>query len=306
MWRRIPATGARHATSFRTKAAYATAGATTLALSGYYYNFKQHQQQRLLDDTFEYPPQSSMIYLEPQQAARDPTRPHAFWAPPSREDMIRMLQEGPGAILKEKTIAAAAAAAAASETPGSNSAGAPPVVAVPTTPVEDEDVFDLLIIGGGATGAGCAVDAATRGLKVAMVERDDFSSGKLLFSLSDLFLLLLCACYSDPGNALDALTFEWTSHLALKREEGDKKPKKVLLSGRVGAEVRVLPKRGTCGAVKEGKTKLNQRQRKKTHSHAPAVKGMSLLFGGNFCSNWGSLSELEATTRTLGRKMTPL
>lgn len=37
--------------------------------------------------------------------------------------------------------------------------------------------FDVLIIGGGATGAGVAVDAATRGLKVALVERDDFSSG---------------------------------------------------------------------------------------------------------------------------------
>ncbi|KZT09159.1 DAO-domain-containing protein [Laetiporus sulphureus 93-53] len=37
--------------------------------------------------------------------------------------------------------------------------------------------FDLLIVGGGATGAGVAVDAASRGLKVALVERDDFSSG---------------------------------------------------------------------------------------------------------------------------------
>ncbi|KAH9841668.1 uncharacterized protein C8Q71DRAFT_342999 [Rhodofomes roseus] len=36
--------------------------------------------------------------------------------------------------------------------------------------------FDLLIVGGGATGAGVAVDAASRGLKVALVERDDFSS----------------------------------------------------------------------------------------------------------------------------------
>jgi len=41
----------------------------------------------------------------------------------------------------------------------------------------DEDIYDLLIIGGGATGAGIALDAATRGLKVACVERDDFSSG---------------------------------------------------------------------------------------------------------------------------------
>jgi glycerol-3-phosphate dehydrogenase len=37
--------------------------------------------------------------------------------------------------------------------------------------------LDLLIIGGGASGCGCALDAATRGLKVGLVERDDFSSG---------------------------------------------------------------------------------------------------------------------------------
>jgi len=43
-----------------------------------------------------------------------------------------------------------------------------------TGPAEE---FDVLIIGGGATGAGVAVDAVTRGLKVALVERDDFSSG---------------------------------------------------------------------------------------------------------------------------------
>jgi glycerol-3-phosphate dehydrogenase len=41
----------------------------------------------------------------------------------------------------------------------------------------DENVYDLLVIGGGATGTGVALDAATRGLKVAVVERDDFSSG---------------------------------------------------------------------------------------------------------------------------------
>lgn len=39
------------------------------------------------------------------------------------------------------------------------------------------DTFDVLVIGGGATGSGCALDAASRGLRVAMVERDDFASG---------------------------------------------------------------------------------------------------------------------------------
>lgn len=37
--------------------------------------------------------------------------------------------------------------------------------------------FDVLVIGGGATGAGIALDAALRGLKVALVERDDFAAG---------------------------------------------------------------------------------------------------------------------------------
>jgi glycerol-3-phosphate dehydrogenase len=45
------------------------------------------------------------------------------------------------------------------------------------TGAKREEAYDLLVIGGGATGAGIALDAATRGLKVAMVERDDFSSG---------------------------------------------------------------------------------------------------------------------------------
>ncbi len=35
----------------------------------------------------------------------------------------------------------------------------------------------MLVIGGGATGAGVAVDAASRGLKTALVEKYDFSSG---------------------------------------------------------------------------------------------------------------------------------
>jgi len=37
--------------------------------------------------------------------------------------------------------------------------------------------FDVLVIGGGITGAGVALDAASRGLKTALVEKDDFASG---------------------------------------------------------------------------------------------------------------------------------
>ena len=37
--------------------------------------------------------------------------------------------------------------------------------------------FDIVVIGGGVVGSGCALDAATRGLKVALVEARDFASG---------------------------------------------------------------------------------------------------------------------------------
>lgn len=40
-----------------------------------------------------------------------------------------------------------------------------------------KEEFDLVVIGGGITGGGIALDAASRGLKVALVEKGDFASG---------------------------------------------------------------------------------------------------------------------------------
>jgi len=37
--------------------------------------------------------------------------------------------------------------------------------------------FDVVVIGGGITGVGCVLDAASRGLRTALVERGDFASG---------------------------------------------------------------------------------------------------------------------------------
>ncbi|MFP5322892.1 MAG: FAD-dependent oxidoreductase [Acidimicrobiia bacterium] len=44
------------------------------------------------------------------------------------------------------------------------------------TRLADED-FDVLVVGGGITGAGVALDAASRGLRTALVEKGDFASG---------------------------------------------------------------------------------------------------------------------------------
>jgi glycerol-3-phosphate dehydrogenase len=41
----------------------------------------------------------------------------------------------------------------------------------------ERDSFDLVVIGGGITGAGVALDAASRGYSVALVERSDYASG---------------------------------------------------------------------------------------------------------------------------------
>ena len=39
------------------------------------------------------------------------------------------------------------------------------------------DCFDVLVVGGGAAGAATAREAALRGYRTALIERDDFSSG---------------------------------------------------------------------------------------------------------------------------------
>src|SRR3954466_4281285 len=38
----------------------------------------------------------------------------------------------------------------------------------------EAESFDVMVIGGGITGTGVALDAAARGLRTALVERDDF------------------------------------------------------------------------------------------------------------------------------------
>ena len=40
-----------------------------------------------------------------------------------------------------------------------------------------ERIWDILVIGGGATGLGIAVDAATRGFKTLLLEQNDFAKG---------------------------------------------------------------------------------------------------------------------------------
>lgn len=85
--------------------------------------------------------------------------------------------------------------------------------------VENTKKFDTIIIGGGATGTGIAVDAATRGLNVCLLEKNDFASGtsskstkmahggvryleKAVFQLSKAQLDLVIEALNERGNML--------------------------------------------------------------------------------------------------------
>ena len=43
--------------------------------------------------------------------------------------------------------------------------------------LSESEELDICIIGGGATGLGIAIDAATRGYKTALFEKSDFAKG---------------------------------------------------------------------------------------------------------------------------------
>jgi glycerol-3-phosphate dehydrogenase len=119
----------------------------------------------------------STYYLaKPIAAEADPApsikrRPGPLWSPPSREQMLKHLKSSGRTLVAPEPPSDTAI----SEAPTGVKANP---TAVTAENQEDEDIFDLLIVGGGATGAGVALDAASRGLKVACVEREDFSSGE--------------------------------------------------------------------------------------------------------------------------------
>ncbi|WFD34199.1 glycerol-3-phosphate dehydrogenase [Malassezia cuniculi] len=103
-------------------------------------------------------------------------RPDKLWTPPTREQMIEALKRSSSNILRSDGDAAQRSLLR-QQHEAVGVAPSPEVAQVYPAESNDEEGFDLLVVGGGATGAGIAMDAATRGLKVAIVERDDYSAG---------------------------------------------------------------------------------------------------------------------------------
>lgn len=121
--------------------------ALATATTAGYYTYQRTNSDKNTPNFSKLPP-NHPILKTPQgaislDAPNDPEGMHSLWSPPSREEMLQKLR---------------------------NSA------------LNAEEELDLLVVGGGATGAGIALDAASRGLKVGLVERDDYSSGIYLYN----------------------------------------------------------------------------------------------------------------------------
>ncbi|KAJ1915885.1 mitochondrial glycerol-3-phosphate dehydrogenase, partial [Tieghemiomyces parasiticus] len=142
MWRRIPTLMHRRPVVSATLAASA-------ALGTGYLLYSQREALRARNPFALLGATPRAVHADAEAKPESPNavndRPLPFWSPPSRREMLNMLQ---GKTKEGQALARP----------------------------EDEE-FDLLVIGGGATGTGVALDAATRGLRVALVERDDFSAG---------------------------------------------------------------------------------------------------------------------------------
>jgi glycerol-3-phosphate dehydrogenase len=129
------------------------AGTTTALALGTYYSIRP-----------------GYLYAEaPSDIPVTKRRPGPLWSPPSRQQMIDHLKTS-GLFMTRTPQGGPEPSPVPKDAPRGKAIGE-------YGSSDDEDVFDLLIVGGGATGAGTALDAASRGLKVACVERDDFSSG---------------------------------------------------------------------------------------------------------------------------------
>ena len=66
-------------------------------------------------------------------------------------------------------------------------------------------IWDMVVIGGGATGLGTAVDAATRGYSVALFEAEDFAKGTSSRSTKLVHGGVRYLAQGDIGLVLEAL-----------------------------------------------------------------------------------------------------
>ncbi len=147
-----------------------------------------------------------------------------------------------------------------------------------------ESRFDLIIIGGGVTGAGIALDAASRGMKVCLVEKKDFASGtsnkstKLIHGGLRYLKQLEIGLVKESGRER-AIVHSLAPHLVI--------PEKMLLplteNGNYGALMTSIGlKVYDVLANVEGEDRRKMLNKKETLSKEPLLKEDSLTGGGYY------------------------
>jgi glycerol-3-phosphate dehydrogenase len=167
-----------------------------------------------------------------------------------------------------------------------------------------DEPFDVLVIGGGITGAGVALDAATRGLTAALVERHDFASGtssrssKLIHGglryLQQREFRLVYEALAERQHLLDN-----APHLVSPL------PFLIPLFGRGGAADKSLAKAYSTALWMydaTGGVRIGKRHRRLSHeealAHFPALKAERLVAGFLY---WDARADDARVTLTVAR-----
>lgn len=159
-------------------------GTTLIAYSIYnnFYNNNDDKNFKLPNDTSSLYYNNNTLRMESNPSMNSSEeRLSSIWTPPTRSEMLKSLGFKSSVSSSISEISLDKVVKTVTETLTSSSSSVSGSIKEVNNNRDGE--FDLLIVGGGATGAGIALDAAARGLRVGLVERDDFSSGKFVLSL---------------------------------------------------------------------------------------------------------------------------
>ncbi len=183
--------------------------------------------------------------------------------------------------------------------------------------LRDGEVVDVLVIGGGVTGAGVALDAASRGLSVALVERRDLAHGTSRWSSKLVHGGVRYLASGDVGLAFESarerrvlmehtaphlvralpMLIPFTDHLSRSRAE------LMALSGYAGNVLRVASGTSSATLPRPRRTKGVEALRLVPGLRASGLRGSMLFWDGQLEDDARLVVTLARTAASLGAKV---